>query len=84
MKNDVLQAVALRLIEERGAMGLSQQAVADLTGKSRQQVINYETARSEMTVSFLVGLHELMFDVQYIVTGVRSTNFYEMNKEQTK
>lgn len=81
MNTEVLQVIADRLKEERNAMGLSQQAVADLTGKSRQQVINYETARSEMTVGFLAELHELMFDVQYIVTGVRSTNFYEMNKE---
>lgn len=83
MKQEVLQAVGVRLIEERATLGFSQRALAELVGKSRQQIINYETARSEMTVGFLAILHELGFDVQYIITGVRSDDFYAPANDPT-
>lgn len=80
MKQEILQDIAKRLQEERLSLNMSQQFVADMTEKSRQQIINYETGRCEMTVGFLAKLHEMVFDVQYIVTGVRSVNFYKVDE----
>ncbi|STZ07184.1 Helix-turn-helix domain [Moraxella caprae] len=69
-----IQEVALRLTSERATHGFSQNALAEKTGKSRQQYINYETGRSEMTVGFLYALDQLGFDIYYIITGVRNTD----------
>lgn len=69
-----LQEMAIRLVEERARHGFSQNALAEKTGKSRQQYINYETGRSEMTVGFLYELNQLGFDIYYIITGVRNAN----------
>lgn len=77
-----LQEVAVRLVEERARLGFSQNALAEKTGKSRQQYINYETGRSEMTVGFLFEIAQLGVDVQYIVTGVKSVNFDQITKQE--
>lgn len=69
-----IQEVALRLTAERAKHGFSQNALAEKTGKSRQQYINYETGRSEMTVGFLHELDKLGFDIYYIITGVYRNN----------
>ncbi|MDO4897084.1 MAG: helix-turn-helix transcriptional regulator [Moraxella sp.] len=82
MSKKTLQAIASRFREERLLVGFSQKALSDLTGKSRQQIINYETGRCEMTAGFLASLHDLAFDVQYIVTGIRSVNFYEYDETE--
>lgn len=84
-----IQETAIRLVEERARLGLSQNSVAERTGKSRGQYINYETGRSEMTVGFLFEIFQLGFDVQYIITGISSQNIQEsynqkdMLQEQT-
>lgn len=74
MKKALLREVGKRLQEERLLLDMSQSFVAEMTGKSRQQIINYETGRCEMKAGFLAALGELMFDVQYIVTGVRTVD----------
>lgn len=72
-----IQETAIRLVEERARLGMSQNSVAEKTGKSRGQYINYETGRSEMTVGFLFEIAQLGFDVQYIITGEPSQNVQE-------
>lgn len=69
-----IHEVAIRLVEERARLGLSQNTVAEKTGKSRVQYINYEMGRSEMTIGVLCQIAELGFDVQYIITGIHSLN----------
>lgn len=76
-----LQEIAIRLVEERARLGYTQSFLADKTGKSRQQYINYETGRSEMTVGFLAEIAQLGLDIQYIVLGVKSS---DLNKINTK
>lgn len=76
-----IQETAIRLVEERARLQFSQNAVAEKTGKSRGQYINYETGRSEMTVGFLYNIAQLGFDIQYIVTGVHSLNSQQIQAE---
>ncbi|STY90689.1 transcriptional regulator [Moraxella bovis] len=78
-----LQEVAIRLVEERARHSFSQNALAEKTGKSRQQYINYETGRSEMTVGFLYELNQLGFDIHYIITGVRNADIKKPTSEPT-
>lgn len=75
--------MAVRLIEERSRVGYSQSNFAHQTGKSRQQIHNYEMAKSEMTVEFLGQASQLGLDIQYIVTGVKSSNTDEVMKAET-
>ncbi len=73
-----LQEIAIRLVEERARLGLSQNAIAEKTGKSRSQYINYETGRSEITIRFLAEIAQLGLDVQYLITGVKSNNLNQI------
>lgn len=66
--------IAVRLVEERGRIGYSQADFASKTGISREGLRLYETGQRSINGEFLATAAGLGVDVQYILTGVRSTN----------
>lgn len=68
-----------RLKGEREAKSLYQQDVAEITGVSKRTVIDWEKGVSSPTGVQLSALYEKGFDVNYIVTGIRTADRpYEM------
>ena len=73
-----------RLKEERTRLGLSQSALADTLGVTKWTVINYERAGDRGTpipADLLSTCARLGMDVQYILTGVPSTNLNRVAEE---
>lgn len=66
--------VASRFTEERERLGLSQNAAAQALGVNRETLRRAEMGLSEVRSSMLAAAAKVGFDVQYIVTGVRSPN----------
>jgi transcriptional regulator with XRE-family HTH domain len=62
-----------RLKEERERLGLGQKQVTELTGASKKTQYNYENGVSAPDGEFLAALAAAGADVQYILTGVRSS-----------
>lgn len=58
-----------RLREQRDAIGLSQQALADACGISLRSQQNYEKGLRSPDADYLVALHRQEIDVLYILTG---------------
>ena len=73
MKNQY-EDLAVRLIEERGRLGYSQADFANKTGISREGLRLYETGKRGLGAEFLLSAAALGLDVQYVFSGVRSTN----------
>ncbi len=66
-----------RLREERRRLGLTQSALAGTLGITKWTVMNYEKQGGRGTpipADMLVTCSKLGMDVQYIVTGVQSSN----------
>mgnify|MGYP001573069541 CR=1 FL=1 len=73
-----------RLKEERTRLGLSQSALAKSLGVTKWTVINYERAGGRGTpipADLLSTCARLGMDVQYILTGVPSTNLNRVAEE---
>jgi transcriptional regulator with XRE-family HTH domain len=62
-----------RLIEERKRLGLSQEKMAELGGAGKRTYCDYESGVSEPKASFLTAIAAAGADVQYILTGIRTT-----------
>jgi transcriptional regulator with XRE-family HTH domain len=67
--------LAIRLVEERGRLGLSQAEMARLLGVSREGLRLNEMGQRGMAAEFLGDCVTLGVDVQYVITGIRSQNF---------
>ena len=73
-----------RLKEERTRLGLSQSALAESLGVTKWTVINYERRGGRGTpipADLLSTCARLGMDVQYILTGVASTNLNRVAEE---
>ncbi len=73
-----------RLKEERTRMGLSQTALAKALDVTKWTVINYERVAGRGTpipADLLSACARLGMDVQYILTGVHSTNLNRVAEE---
>jgi transcriptional regulator with XRE-family HTH domain len=73
-----------RLKEERARLGLSQTALAESLGVTKWTVINYERPGGRGTpipADLLSACARLGMDVQYILTGVPSTNLNRVAEE---
>ncbi|MDW5417461.1 helix-turn-helix domain-containing protein [Iodobacter sp. CM08] len=68
-----MNLVSARLREERKRLGLSQEVAAKALGVSVGSLYTYEKSRANPPVSVLLPFSDLGADVQYIVTGVRSS-----------
>lgn len=71
---------AIRLIEERARLGLSQADFARQLDVSAETVRRYETGQREAGVEFLAKAAGLGLDVQYVLTGVKSENLKKAEK----
>src|SRR3990172_1633180 len=73
-----------RLKEERARLGLSQSALAESLGVTKWTVINYERpggGGTQIAADLLSACARLGMDVQYILTGVPSTNMNRVAEE---
>lgn len=61
-----------RLKEERGRLGLTQEAFGGLGGVSRAAQESYESGRRDVSSDYLASLAKAGVDVMYILTGVRT------------
>lgn len=66
--------LAVRLVEERARLGYSQADMARKAGISREGLRLYETAQRGIAADFLAAVAVFGFDVQYILSGIRSLN----------
>jgi len=74
----------MRLKNERQRLGLSQTALAKALGVTKWTVINYERTSGRGTpipANLLSACARLGMDVQYILTGVPSTNLNRVAEE---
>jgi len=72
MRNpEVRQQIGQRLLEERGRLGLTQQALADAIGAPRVSFVKYEAGQSSPAAETLVALEAAGVDVRYVLTGLR-------------
>lgn len=66
-------AIGARLREERERLGMSQTQFAGLGEASKRAQINYEQGDSTPDASYLAAVSRVGVDVQYIITGMRSS-----------
>lgn len=67
----------LRIKEERQRLDFSQELLAEKLGLSRRTMVGWEKDDSSPTAVQLFALHELGFDVNYIITGQK------VNRDET-
>lgn len=70
-----------RIAEERERLGKTQTEFAAAAGVGRASQQNYEAGRRYPDAEYLEAIALLGADVQYILTGVRSTNLLEVAEE---
>jgi transcriptional regulator with XRE-family HTH domain len=63
-----------RLREERERLNLTQPAMAEAAGTTKQTQHAHETNRTPPKASYLAAIAELGVDVAYVVTGARASN----------
>lgn len=66
--------IALRLVEERSRIGYSQRDFADKLGISAETLRRYEIGQSRLDAELLAKSAGYGIDVQYVLTGVKSSN----------
>lgn len=67
-----LSTLGARLKEERERLGLTQVALALLTGASKSSQIGWESGRAVPNAEYLATALTLGMDVVYVLTGARS------------
>lgn len=73
----IREDIAVRLIEERVRLGYSQSDFARQLEVSVETVRRYENGLREAGVEFLAKTAGLGVDVQYVLTGVKSSNLHK-------
>jgi transcriptional regulator with XRE-family HTH domain len=68
--------LAIRLVEERARTGYTQADFASKLGVSREGLRRYEVGERGFPAEFLAQAASLGVDVQYVLTGIRSTNVH--------
>ena len=69
-----IEDIGERLLEERVRIGYNQSAFARLLGVSRETLRLIEMGNSVFKVDILAAAAMAGIDIQYVVTGIRSTN----------
>lgn len=67
-----LAMVGQRLIEERNRLQLSQRALAQALGLSKNTIVNYEAGYTSPRADDLLVMARLGANIKFIMTGVRS------------
>lgn len=66
--------LALNLVEERTRLGYSRKNFAEQTGCSAESLRLYESGQVNIPADFLLAAVQLGVDIQFIFTGIHSTN----------
>lgn len=69
-----------RLREERERLGLSQRAMAELAGISKNTQLAYENATSPIPLDYLVRLSDHGLDIAYVATGEQPTGANQLTR----
>jgi transcriptional regulator with XRE-family HTH domain len=69
-----MKSINERLVEERKRLGLKQVDIASSTGVTERTQQHYEAGSRTPDAEYLAKAAKLGIDVQYVVTGQRSTN----------
>lgn len=72
--------LALRLTEERARLGITQANLARELDVSREGLRRYEMGQREIGAEFLARAAAHGFDVQYILSGIRSVNLAKVEQ----
>jgi len=70
------------LAEERARLGISQQKLADECQVTREQIGKYERDTNVPGGQVLAAFARLGLDTQYILTGVRSANLFQVAEQE--
>ncbi|MCX8665671.1 MULTISPECIES: helix-turn-helix domain-containing protein [unclassified Gilliamella] len=73
--------IGLRLKEERERMGLSQVAMGEIANVKKLTQLNYEKGERFPDALYLSTLANFGLDVQYVVTGIRTTNNLSIDEQ---
>ncbi|MHC9057768.1 helix-turn-helix domain-containing protein [Pantoea sp. y20] len=71
-----------RVKEERERIGLSQMAFGEMGGVKKLAQLKYEKGERAPDILYLNAIAKIGVDVQYIVTGVRSTAALTTDEEE--
>jgi transcriptional regulator with XRE-family HTH domain len=82
MKEKNISGVGGRIAEERQRLGKTQDEIADLCGVTRRTIGNIEREENAAGGTLLACLAKTGFDIQYVLTGVRSLNLYRVAEEE--
>ena len=77
-----LMAIGERLKEERERLGYNQADFAALAETTRKSQFNYETDERRPDVRYMAAIGAAGADVQYIVTGLRSSQALSQDEQQ--
>jgi transcriptional regulator with XRE-family HTH domain len=72
-----MTSIGQRLKEERQRLGLSQAKMAEAGGVVRSAQFNYESDVRKPDAGYLALVASLGIDVQYVITGLRSSTVGE-------
>lgn len=75
-------SIGERLREERTRLGLSQAALGDIGGVRKQAQLNYEKGERTPDAAYLSAISRFGADVQFIVTGVKSSEVLDADEQQ--
>jgi transcriptional regulator with XRE-family HTH domain len=67
-----MDAIGVRLKQERDRLGLSQDEVCTAAGINRRSQSNYENSVRSPDAAYLASISKLGIDVGYVITGRRS------------
>ena len=81
MKDDALIFIAKRISIERKRLGMSQDFLTESIGIRQKTQSAIENGKNSPSLNYLYQLSQLGFDVQYIITGVKSKNLNEINQQ---
>lgn len=73
--------IGLRLKEERERMGLSQVAMGEIANVKKLTQLNYEKGERFPDALYLSTLANFGLDVQYVVTGIRTTSNLSVDEQ---
>ena len=73
--------IGLRLKEERERMGLSQVAMGEIANVKKLTQLNYEKGERFPDALYLSTLATFGLDVQYVVTGIRTTSSLSVDEQ---
>lgn len=73
MIGELIVSIGERLREERERLGFTQPAFAGLAETTKKSQIDYEKDLTQPKAGYLAAVAKVGADVQYIITGVRSS-----------